>query len=323
MKPHSESPLQDPASPARAKPAISVASIARFLVIVVLVVAIVGGAAYFTRALLFPHRHLAGVEFAAPPAFIHPVVAEVEKARELRDAGKPADAQKLLRDALRLWPVAPETRAARELLGEINTALFFSDESLFGKTEYVVKRGDSLSRIARKLESTPALIMRANQLDSDRIHPGDRLVVPDSDFTLTLDLVKERAVVHHGDGFFVQYPLAAIDLPRSTQPRSITKVTAMTYWKDGEMIHADTPAERAGSTPWLHFGRGYALYGVSEEEGVGDSAVEVSEQSSAAATEPNANIPPHGIALMKEDFEELQRLIGRGTPVTILRPGRK
>ena len=82
-----------------------------------------------------------------------------------------------------MYPQAPEARAARELLGAINTGLFFSRDDLFGKTEYVVERGDSLARIARRLKSSPEMIMRANDLDSTVIRVGERLLVPDGDFT--------------------------------------------------------------------------------------------------------------------------------------------
>ena len=301
---------------------------ATLVIILALVVGYIGG--YFTHIVRFPVRHAhpelagkAGTE--KPKPFVHPILAEVEKARKLHAAGKPREAQKLLRDQLRIYPQAAETRAARELLGAINTELFFSDANLYGKTEYVVQRGDSLARIASRLNSSPDMIMRANALDSTVIHPGDRLLVPDGDFTLTIDLPKERVVVHHGDGFFKQYPIQSINLPRSSQPRLSTKVTATTMWKDGERVSAST-RDVEEATPWVHLAQaGYILYGVSEEGGVEPGAVEITEQekstadSTATASLPNPDIPAHGIALLKDDLAELQLLLSRGTPVTIIR----
>jgi hypothetical protein len=60
---------------------------------------------------------------------------------------------------------------------------------------------------------------------------------------------------------------------------------------------------------------GYTLYGVSEEEGVSETAVEITD---AAADPGITDKPPRGIALLKEDLTELQLLIDRGTPVTII-----
>ncbi len=293
-----------------------------------LVVGFAGG--YYSHIYRFPLRHerpelfVEGADVVPKFTYVHPMVAEVAKARKLKDAGKPLEAQALLQDQLHIYPQAPEGRAARELLGEINTEQFFSDKNLYGKTAYVVQRGDSLARIAAQLKSSPEMIIRANALDSTTIHPGDRLVVPDGDFTLTIDLSKERVVVHHGNGFFKQYPIQSVDLPRSRQLRISTRVTAATFWKDGEVVSA--AANTAGdATPWVQFSRaGYVLYGV-DESGVETDAVEVSDNSEAFAPTaaptppPNPDIPPHGIALLKDDLAELQLLLRRGTPVTILR----
>ena len=300
-------------------------------VIAAIVALAVGYAAgYFSHIVRFPLRHRNPELFTAaaqppPPAFVHPITAEVEKARNLLAAHRLVEAQTLLREQLRIYPQAPAARAAREMLGAINTELFFSRDDPFGKKEYVVARGDSLARIARQLNSSPEMIMRANAFDSTLIHPGDRLLVPDGDFTLTIDLPKDRVVVHHGDGFFKQYPIQAINLPRSSQPRFSTKVTAATFWKDGERVQP--AADRAvDGTPWVHLARpGFILYGVSDEGGVEPGPIEIAEAENSAdggpstTPAPNPDFPPHGIALLKDDLSELQLLLSRGTPVTIIR----
>ncbi len=290
-------------------------------------------AGYFTYLVRFPTpEHRAALNPASTPAklpvFVHPILAEVEKARKLHTAGKATEAQTLLREQLRLHPQAPDARAARELLGAINTELFFSRDELYGKTEYVVQRGDSLGRIARKLKSSPEMIMRANDLDSTLIRVGERLVVPDGDFTLTIDLERERVVVHHGDGFFKQYPIQSIDVPRSSQSRVSTKVTATTFWKEGKRV-LPSVQNLADATAWVLLDRpGYILYGVSEEGGVEPETVEIREQEQPPADDAtptpasNPDIPPRGIALLKDDLAELQLLLSRGTPVTILRERR-
>jgi LysM repeat protein len=286
----------------------------QFIVVVLLASVVLGGGGYLAYDALHPYRHLARTERVV---YVPPIVAEIENARQLRAEGKLAEAQRLLRDQLRLHGRRPEAKAARELLGEINTAMFFSTDVPFGKTEYVVKRGDSLWRIARKLDSTPAVIMRTNRMESDRIKPGDRLLVPNAEFTVTLDLPNERAVVHTGDGFFKQYPIVSINLHQDIQSAVTTKIKASAFWKDGAMLNDPSPAERAAGTPWLHLALGgYILYGVSEEEGVSESAVEISNGATDAPRHPD--LPRHGIALLKEDLEELQLLIDRGTPVTII-----
>ena len=274
----------------------------QYVIVILLGAAIATGVIYFGYQVIYPYRHLRST---TPPTYVHPIVAQIEKAQKLRAEGKLADGQKLLRDQLRLYPNAQQAQAARDLLGEINTQMFFSTDNLFGKTEYVVKRGDSLWRIARKLDSTPAIIKRANELQSDLIHPGEQLLIPDDDFTVTLDLPNQRIVVHHGDGFFKQYPIVDINLPRSRETQIVTKVAGTTFWKNGALISSDAEEARANADPRIHLERGgYVLYGVAEDSGMSDSTVEVSESPNEAARNPD--VPPHGIALLKDDLAELQ-----------------
>ena len=47
-----------------------------------------------------------------------------------------------------------------------------------GSTEYTVKRGDSLSKIANQFDTSVGAIKAANALSSDLIRVGDKLVVP-------------------------------------------------------------------------------------------------------------------------------------------------
>ena len=52
-----------------------------------------------------------------------------------------------------------------------------------GSTEYMVKRGDSLSKIANQFDTSVRAIKAANGLSSDLIRVGDKLVVPVSSST--------------------------------------------------------------------------------------------------------------------------------------------
>lgn len=242
-------------------------------------------------------------------------------ARQLRAGGKLIEAKELLVQQLRLHPRREERKAARQLLGEINTQMFFSSDHTFGKTEYIVQRGDSLWRISRQLNSNPDLIRRTNNLTSDQIHPGDRLLVPEGDFTLVLDLPDARAIVLRDDFFFRQYPIVAVDLPRSRQAQIRTKIAASIFWKDDARLVAPSEEERAESTPWLYLAQpGYVLYGVSEdEEELAEGSVEIAEEREGTV---RPDQPPGGIALLKNDLREIELLIERGTPATVIRTRR-
>lgn len=285
------------------------------LTALLLAAAIIGGAMHLGRLVFLP-RESPRVPWVA---YVHPNVAKLKEARQLADDGRLPEARDILVRALTTSPRSPVTRDLRDLLGEINTQLFFEKELSPRKSEYTVKRGDAVSSIARKLRSSTDAILRVNALESTRLRPGDKLVVPKLDFTITIDLPRERVVVHDGHGFFTQYPIGSADLPKTRASRVNAKVSAKSFWADGKPATRSRKSAGQGS-PWIFLSRrGYVLYGVEEDSEAGNPEIDVeSEEGEDAASTPDPNRPPHGIAMLKEDLEELEVLIRRGTPVTIV-----
>ncbi len=204
-------------------------------------------------------------------------------------------------------------------MGEINTRLFFSDKNSPRKKEYTVNSGDALSSIARRLQSSTDAIMRVNDLNSTIIRPGEKLFVPHLDFTITIDLPRERVVVHDGHGFFTQYPIAAVDLPATRSLVVQTKVRAKSFLPSAQPL-AENGGAPDPTTPLIFLQRrGYVLYGVDENSETSAAAIEVEgEPSTQPDATPAPDRPPQGIAILKKDIAELDLLIRRGTPVTVL-----
>jgi LysM repeat protein len=253
--------------------------------------------------------------------YVHPNRKKLKAAQALVRAGELRPARDIITSALSSAPRSPVTRELRDLLGEINTRIFFSSQPSRRKTEYVVQRGDALSAIARKLKSSADAIMRVNNLDSTAIRAGDTLTVPRLDFTITIDLPRERVLVHDGHGFFTQYPIVSADLPPLRKPVIQTTVAAKAFFLDGEPAPPGFGQEKQGS-PWIYLlGRGCVLYGVDEESDAVEAEITVVEKPEGKAASPEApaaNRPPRGIAMLKEDISELEILIRKGTPVTIV-----
>jgi LysM repeat protein len=185
------------------------------------------------------------------------------------------------------------------------------------KTEYTVKTGDTLISIARRLHSTTEAIAKVNKLPSTLIRPGEILAVPHLDFTITIDLPDQRVIVHDGHGFFTQYPIESVDLPRTRKPVVQTKVMGKSFLKDGAQVRPDV-ASSSDTVAQIHLrGSGYTLYGVEEnnENASSEIAVEEKPAPGASGSEPR---PAKGIAMLKEDIAQLEVLIRKGTPVTIV-----
>jgi LysM repeat protein len=286
--------------------------------IVILGIAIFGGAAYIGRVMFRPEG-LAKYRSIPWVTYIHPNLKKLKQAQTLVGDGNLKEARTILIHALITAPKSPVTRELRDLLGDVNTQIFFSKESSPRKTEYIVKRGDALLSIARKLQSSAEAIMRVNDLDSTLIRPGEKLLVPQLDFTVTIDLPRNRLVVHDSHGFFTQYPIASADLPPTRQPTIQTKVTAKSFWENGKPVRAGHEIQKEG-TPRIDLGRrGYVLYGVEEESDttISQIAVEVEDEERTPNSE-DANRPPQGIAMLKDDLAEIELFIHKGTPVTII-----
>ncbi len=280
---------------------------------------ILTGVIYFTRVILRPPglKHFESIPWVT---YVHPNVGKLKHARDLVHAGQLEKARAVIVEALTTAPRSPVTQELRDLLGETNTQIFFSTVPSPRKTEYVVKRGDALSLIARRLKSSAVAIMRVNKLESTLIRPGEKLLVPPLDFTITIDLPRERVVVHDSRGFFTQYPIADVELPPSRKPPVKMEVKAKSFWKDGRPLAANGPSAQ-GAMPRIYLGRaGYVLYGVEENNDSVDSEIDVkNEDANASGTEG----PPQGIAMLKDDISQLEVLIRKGTPVNIIHDEKK
>ena len=288
-------------------------------IVVLLGVAIIGGAIYFERIVFRP----VGLDrYKSVPwvAYVHPNVKKLKRARELVEQGKLNEARAILVKALLTAPRSPVTRDLRDLLGEVNTRIFFSNEPSPRKTEYMVKSGDALASIARRLKSSADAIARVNNLDSTLIRPGEKLLVPQLDFTITIDLPRDRVIVHDSHGFFTQYPIVSAELPPARQLTIHTKVTAKSFWENGKPVRP-LPGAQAEGTPRIDLGHtGYVLYGVDEGSDAitSDIAVEA-EDKEETLNSHDSNRPPQGIAMLKDDLAEIELLIRKGTPVTVIR----
>ena len=291
-------------------------------IVVLLGAAIFGGSAYFTR-IVFRPPELERYKAIPRVAYLHPSVKKLKHARVLVSEGKLSEARAVLVKTLLTAPKSPVIQDLRDLLGEINTQIFFSKEPSPRKTEYTVKRGDALASIARKLESSTEAIIRVNDLDSTLIRPGEKLLVPQLDFTITIDLPRNRVVVHDSHGFFTQYPIVSAELPSARHATIQTKVTAKSFWENGKPVRPG-PESWEDGIPRIDLGRtGYVLYGVDEDSDTNTTEIAVETDDKGGNVESrDANRTPQGIAMLKDDITEIELLIRKGTPVTVIRDPR-
>ncbi len=137
-------------------------------------------------------------------ADVEPGEKAFEAARELLVEAKFPEAEEKLKYILTYYPTAPSAPEARRILGEMNMDRLLAPIENGSKKIYEVKSGDSFSRIVAREQTHFDLVVHLNSLQrSDRLHPGDKLLVMPLNFRLVLD--KRNAVLSLWDrGSFVK-----------------------------------------------------------------------------------------------------------------------
>lgn len=242
----------------------------------------------------------------------------------LREFGAAADfirkgdvfaARERLAYLMRYYSDSAKYAEAKRVLGEINMDLLISKSPAPWKTNYTVRPGDSLSRIASIHRCTLDFIIRANGLTSINLSPGDKLWVAPLEFSLKADLKERtltlfRRVVPEGGGesggageeFFKEYGIVEVDLPPTVRIPYETKISDKPAWEGSRPVAFSTTRTGYFSAHrWLQTSKpGLVIQ--------------------AAPVDP-ANAPAErkaGILLAEGDLKELYTIVRTGTPLRLL-----
>ena len=139
----------------------------KWLFVLLLALAIFGGAAWFGYNTFVKEEIEVKKEQrgeVTPPPVVDVSLPEFEKAVKLRQDEKLTEARDALIAVIQKYPAGKHLDEARDNLGEVNAAILLSRHPSPEKIEYIVKPGDVLAKIARKLQTTPEMIMRMNNM---------------------------------------------------------------------------------------------------------------------------------------------------------------
>src|SRR5437899_12179251 len=161
----------------------------KWLFVLLLALIIFGGAAWFgyntfVKEEIAVKKEQRG-EVTPPPA---PDISrpEFQAAVQLRQDGKLSEARDALVAFIQKYPSGKHLEEARDLLGEVNVDILLSRHPSPEKTDYVVKPGDVLAKISRKLTTTPELSMRMNNMSSTMMHTAYVLLITPHDYTIVM-----------------------------------------------------------------------------------------------------------------------------------------
>ncbi len=214
-----------------------------FLALSLLAAAVVGVVWVFEN-LIKPEQSLAAEveEIRARPKAKIDLGANVHKDAVARlRVGDRSGAVQKLHELMRIYRDSSFYAEAKRVVGEINMDRLLSKEPAPGKVEYVVQRGDSLSRIAGETRSTVGYLMHINGRMGTNLQPGDQLIVCPLEFTVVVDVAGGRLTLRTAeDRFFKEYPLVGIKRPPNTGASFDTTVKGLVIGTGSRLVPVGT-----------------------------------------------------------------------------------
>ena len=247
---------------------------------------------------------------SAPPEFRAPALSGLARGKERQ--AEVLEARDLYREATRegAWG-SSDWREAATGLGAINAQLIFSQSPSPGSKVYRVQKGDNLTTIGMKLNTTQGLLLRANGLDDpNRLRLGQNLKYSPKDFQVVLERSTCTLYLLDDEGIFKVY---SVGLGKPGQDTTLgnykigNKEKDPTWHKPGAgAIPPGDPRNELGSR-WMPL--------VPEEEGLPtDLGIHGTLAPDTVGKYSSMGCP----RLHNEEVEELYDLIVRSTPVTIV-----
>jgi hypothetical protein len=276
----------------------------KWLFVLLLAVVIFGGAAFFSYDLFVkPERKIQQEKSGEIPVEPVPDVSlpEFQAAAKLRQEGKLIEARDALVAVLQRFPNGQHIEEVKDLLGQVNIEMLFSDYRSPEKEEYVVRSGDVLAKIAAKTKTTPELILRTNNLTNSMLRVGQHLLISRPDFSIFIQRKAQTVVLLNHGQLFKRYHIKTVRVSAKQPPRISTRVAEVLAWKNGKRVGFGTK-EYVGSTRWIRLAQpGYFLF------------AEVDATHRDTVGQP----PPPGLGMAASDVEELSSLVNGKTAVTI------
>ncbi len=228
--------------------------------------------------------------------------ALVARAKEYESQGKLLQARQIYEKILTRSELPPGLReATRKKYEQVSIKLIQSKLEMPESDFYTVKAGDSLYKIAKKYDTTIALIKKSNGLKADTIVPGAKLKVLTAPFSVRVDKSKNELMLDLGGRPLKKYRVSTGK--NNSTPVGKFKITVKlenpTWYYADAVVPPGSPDNYLG-TRWLGFDiEGYGIHGTTFPESIG-------KQESLGC-----------VRMLNKDVEELYELVPEGTRVMI------
>lgn len=187
-------------------------------------------------------------------------------------------------------------------LEDLNIRLLFSPAVTEKSMAYQIQAGDNLAKIAKKFNTTVDLIMRSNNLKSNKILAGRKIKIYNRPFSILVDKSQNTLILKSDEEIIKTY-IVSTGVNNTTPVgnfKIVNKLVNPTWFKDGSIVPAESSENILGSR-WLGFDlAGYGIHGTTDPTSLGKQVTQGC------------------VRMFNQDVEELYSIVPVGTEVTIV-----
>jgi len=215
-------------------------------------------------------------------------------------------ARNFLSDGLAACSDDNERAEVYKMIEGLNQNLLWTPYKSKDVYRHAIRKGDTLSVIAKRYNSTEAFIKKINGMRSNRIIAGKSLLVPVRDMSIVVSKSNYELIVYYGKYYLKRYPVGLGKEGKTPVGKfviDVKRIKPTWYPGDGRVVPYGDPEHPLG-TRWLGFQKkptiqGYGIHGTRDVTSIG-------KQSSNGC-----------VRMSNWDVEELYDILPRGTRVTI------
>lgn len=225
-----------------------------------------------------------------------------QQAQVLETKGELLQAQAIYQDIINGAFNFDKMQELERRVGDLNIRIITSGVVTAQTIVYGVQDNDSLSKIAKKFNTTIELVKKSNAINSDVIKLGQKLRIWTGKFSCVIDKSQNILILKSGDTIIKKY-MVSTGINNSTPIgvfHIINKLVNPTWYKAGAVVAPDSPENILG-TRWMGFDlAGYGIHGTTDPANIGKQVT----QGCVRLTNPEA--------------EELYLLLPLGTEVIVV-----
>ena len=249
------------------------------------------------------HHHQAAAESKDSQETNVPVNQLLTEAANDEAQGDKLKAKEAYDQIISNYPDYDKIEDVQNKLGALNIDLIFSPAQMPQTIMVEIVPGDSIGKLAKKYNTTPQLIKRANGLKSDVIRIGEKLRIWTAPFNILVNKSQNVLFLKTGEEVLKIYHVSTgrDNITPVGTFKIATKIEKPVWFRNGgSPIPSESPDNELGSR-WMGFDTDphYGIHGTLHPESIG-------QQVTAGC-----------VRLKNEDVEELFDIIPVGTNVVI------